>query len=94
MPNSIRLLKYVPPSSSPFSSHQNISKNIYFQITNGSKISLRVPFKYVTRKHVITWDRQVGKTNVPRNTFETDSRPHDHYSESGQNIRGCRGLLE
>ena len=47
MPNLRCLLKYVPATSSAFFSHQNISKNTYFQITKkkGSEISLHVHFK-------------------------------------------------
>ena len=33
MPNLYRLLKYAPSTSSAFFSHQNISNNTYFQIT-------------------------------------------------------------
>ena len=46
MPNLGRLLKYVPATSSALISHENISKNTYFQITkkNGSEISLHVHF--------------------------------------------------
>ena len=31
--------------------------------------------------------------NVPRNWFETNSRHQKCYSEGGQKIRGCHGLL-
>jgi len=31
--------------------------------------------------------------NVPRDWFETNSRHQKRYSEGGQKIRGCRGLL-
>ena len=49
MPYLHRLLKYVHATSSAFFSHQNISKNTYFQITkkNGSEISLHVCFKFI-----------------------------------------------
>ena len=48
MPNLRRLLKYVPATSSAFFSHQNISKNTYFQITKVVKFhfmcTLRLTF--------------------------------------------------
>ena len=31
--------------------------------------------------------------NVPRGWFETNSRHQKRYSEGGEEIRGCRGLL-
>ena len=52
MPNLRRLLKYVPATSSAFFSHQNISKNTYFQIT---KLKMVVKFHFMCTLNVISF---------------------------------------
>ena len=53
MPNLRLLLKYVPPTSSAFFSHQNISKNTYFQITE--KIVVKFHFMYTFNDRSLNW---------------------------------------